>query len=459
MNASKYILIPLALVALLWQGCKDVLEFPLENEISAEEAIQTAEDLQQLLTSCYDVVGNTFNGHSQNFHELLGPNLDNPNNDDYTEAWNHSTLFFNGTIKDFYKQPYIAIYRCNTILENFDLVTGLDAATQTQMEAEARFIRAMCHWDVVRLFAHPYGFTPGNTHNGIVISTSTSNDLLPRNTVAEVYDHITEDLNFAISNLPNENGNYATAWAAKALMAKVRMQMMDYAGAYEMANDVINNSGISLDPDSLLATRFSPQLSGEGIFNIISTSNADNRASKFSDNYRQDNNDNPAMRCAPELVTLLQAIPTDKRSGWISVKNAGTESEFYAIAKFDNDYANVPYIHLTDIMLLRAECSARAGIDLAQAIADVNAIKTRAYGGTANNLPGGSSADAIVEAAQYERRLEMCFEGDWFNHLRRRGVEGETITIRDDPWNCEGMNLQFPVSERSDVFEMNPSGC
>lgn len=459
MKSYKHILIPVAAVALFATSCEKALEFPLENEITAEEAIQDAADLQQLLTSCYDVCGNTFNGHSQNFHELIGPNLDNPNNDDYTEAWNHSTLFFNGTIGDFYKQPYIAIYRCNSILENFDLVSDLSSEERNRMEAEARFIRAMCHFDVLRLFAQPYGYTSDNSHNGIVLSTSTSNELLPRNTVAECYAHINADLEFAMNNLPESNGNYATVWAAKAFAAKVRMQMMDYSTAYDLANDVINNSGIQLDPASQLVSRFSPTISAEGIFNIISTSNADNRASKFSDNYRSDNNDNPAMRCSEELYNQLLSNPTDKRANWVRVINPGTESQIYTIAKFDNDYANVPYIHLTDLMLLRAECSAREGIDLAQAISDVNAIKERAYGNTASNVPPGSSAEAIIEAVQYERRLEMCFEGDWIQHLRRRGMEGENIQIRGDDIECDGMMLQFPVSERSDVFEMNPTGC
>ena len=62
------------------------------------------------------------------------------------------------------------------------------------MTAEARFIRALCHLDLVRLFAHPYGYTVDNSHPGIIIKTTTNPDPKPRNTVGEVYDFMISEL-------------------------------------------------------------------------------------------------------------------------------------------------------------------------------------------------------------------------------------------------------------------------
>ena len=92
---------------------------------------------------------------------------------DYLEVYNRNTIFFNGTIGGYYKQPYIAVYRSNYLLENVDLISDITDEDKNRMIAEARFIRVLCHFDLVRLFAHPYGYTIDNSHNGIIIKTST----------------------------------------------------------------------------------------------------------------------------------------------------------------------------------------------------------------------------------------------------------------------------------------------
>ena len=38
------------------------LVFPPDNQILAEEALETTEDMQMFLNSCYDVLANTYNG-------------------------------------------------------------------------------------------------------------------------------------------------------------------------------------------------------------------------------------------------------------------------------------------------------------------------------------------------------------------------------------------------------------
>jgi hypothetical protein len=48
---------------------------------------------------------------------------------------------------------YQAIYRCNVLLQNIDQVTWGDSiALKKQYTAEAKFIRAYCYFDMVRLW-------------------------------------------------------------------------------------------------------------------------------------------------------------------------------------------------------------------------------------------------------------------------------------------------------------------
>ena len=169
----------------------------------------------------------------------------------------------------------------------------------------------------------------------------------------------------------------------------------------------------------------------------------------------------PTLRATREFYNIYSADTSDKRVGLYQVVNEGELNEFIACIKFNEDYFNVPLLHLTEMKLIRAESNAILGVELATAIQDVNDIRERAYGGNANNLPAGAGSASIITAVRFERRIEMFAEGDRIQDLKRRGAfEGENPVIRGDQWNCDGLILQFPISERSAIFPLNPNdGC
>jgi starch-binding outer membrane protein, SusD/RagB family len=454
-KTTIYLLLVLILTGTL--SCKKALEFKPENVLLENEAIQTKEDLLMILNGAYEVTANGMNGQSQNLHELLSDNLEKPiQHDDYTEVYNRNTNFFNGTINGYYKEPYFAINRTNVVMEKVDEVAGVTVDDRQFMVSQAFFLRAFSHFDVVRLFAQPYGYTPDNSHLGVALVLETTQDPLPRSTVQEVYDAIIADLKEAENTLPESNGNYADKYAAKALLAKVYFQMHDYQNAAEYASEVINSGRYPLGGLDRFLT---DSISSEAIFLTISTNNSsDNRSGGFTGNYRKDNN--------PKLVASNTFIQTyfpsgidnspDLRAKWFSVINEGQTNQAFTIDKFDKDYFNIPQLHLTEMKLLRAEALAMLEQDLPTAINDVNDIIKRA--GLTNTLPIGSAAQEIIARARYERRIEMIGEGNRVDDLKRIGSGGENITIRNAPWDCDGMVLQFPIAENTNVWVMNPEG-
>jgi hypothetical protein len=450
-----------ALVA-LFSACKKMeLTFPPDNQILAEDALQTPEDLQKFLNSCYDVMANTYNGNCQNLATLQADNVTTPNSHlDYLEVYNRNTIFFNGTVGGYYKQPYIAIYRSNYLLESVDLISEITASEKNRMTAEARFIRVLCHLDLVRLFAHPYGYTADNSHNGIIIKTSTNPDPKPRNTVQEVYDFMVAELSEITNQLPEGNGNYANKFAARALLAKIYFQMNEMDLALNETNAVIDGGAYTLDDDSLFIHRFRDEISQEAIFTIVSTSNFDNRSGQFTGSYRSDINANPTLRASDELYALATSFGAeeDLRSAWFEVKNVGAENEFVAINKFNKEYFNIPLLHLTEMYLTRAEVNARLG-NISAAVTDVNMIIDRAYKTAAQMVDPSIGQEELLEIIERERRLELSFEGDRIHYLRRNGAfyNGDLL-IRDVDWDCDGFLLQFPSTEQTAVFEPNPSG-
>lgn len=571
---KKYIIITASIITLGLMSCEKMLNYPPNGAILAEDALKTPEDAQKLLNSCYDVMANVFDGSYQNLSELLSNNLATPIGLDFQAVYNKETNFFTPTTNGVYADLYYAIYRCNSLLENFDLIEGLTDADRSRMEAEARFIRAFCHWHVVKIWAQPYGYTADNSHLGIVIRDKASNEPLARNTVAEVYNFIVSEMEVAANTLPSSNGNYANSNAAKAALAMIYFQMRDYNKAIQYSDEVINannfeqfsidrfptvceytirlnntansvwnnaslsitgnggvvgtfnNSGNDTIPTELslslisgvtyqlicdvpggktsnvsfdilnpgaevvysfggslinagkVLSTFTAETGGvpaltasnnkESIFKIVSFSN-DVRTDDFIGNYNASGVLPPNLTLWSDasyassnevevpFVQLINQNSADKRkNAWLA--NSGSQ---ITLTKFQDKVAfNIPLMYQTEMMLIRAEAIAYAQTGrLNEAIADINAVRARAYS-QANSLPNNASADQVKSAARKEYRLETIGEGKWLDQFRRIAMENNTtLKIRTAPWNCPGMALQFPNNEfTSALFIGNPEG-
>jgi tetratricopeptide (TPR) repeat protein len=458
-NLKTISIIISAVLLLSLTACEDFLD-KKPDQLTPDEAIQTPQDLQEVLNSVYDIVANTYDGRLQNMGELLGDNLARPNqNDDFTEIWQRNTIFFNGTVGDGFRQCYRTILRANTVMENIGNV-GLSDSEALRIESEAKFLRALAHFDAVRLFAQPYGFTDANNHFGVAIRTSTRPDALPRPTVAAVYNQILADLAFAEANLPDVNdankGVYADKWAAKALLSRVYFQMHEYELAASYATEVIESSPYQLQ-DTLSFYTW-PQKSSEAIFMVYSAPRgenvSDNRSGAFRGSYSTLGN--TTLRMQPDFYTGATSNGGPRAGFYVQVQQ--DESTFFLTNIFNADNFHIPILTITEMMLTRAEALSYLNVNLNTAVNDINLIRSRAYGNDLFNLPESATSDQIRSAARTERRFELAFTGDRTQQLKRRGAEGEDILIRNAPWDCPGMALQFPVTEQVDGFPLNPTG-
>ncbi len=444
---------------LLSTGCEKILETPLQGgNLTEAEALQSKQDVLDLLQSCYDVTANVYNGRIQYLGELLSDNLTEPTiNEDLTEVYNHNTLFFNGSIGGIYADPYITAFRTNRILEvmdNFDF----SEAEKANITAQVKFLRSVSQWEILKLFAHPYGYTTNNSHPGIIYKTSTVEEVVPRDPVGANYTAIINDLESALADLPLNSDYYASQDAANGFLAKIYFQAGDYTKAIEHANAVINSGRYSLgtsfdrfENDTVDVT--------EAIFSNTSRPDfGDFRSGGFG-NYRSDVPNPPLFRASMDFYNIYSQDTSDLRmQAFFELDESGDEPTVL-IKKFNQEWFNVTILHLTDLKLLRAEAIALSGGDITVAIQDVNDVRERAYGGSQNNLSASASATEVRDAARYERRIEMFGEGDRIQQIKRRGaIEGEAMEVRGDAWDCNGMIIQFPISEKTDEFELNPTG-
>ena len=78
-----------------------------DQYILAEDALETPEDLQALLVSCYDVLANLYDGDVQLMNELRGDNTNEPlSNNDFKAIYNRETIrwtsYVGGVNRDFF---------------------------------------------------------------------------------------------------------------------------------------------------------------------------------------------------------------------------------------------------------------------------------------------------------------------------------------------------------------------
>jgi hypothetical protein len=340
-------------------------------------------------------------------------------------------------------------------------VADIEPEDITRITAEARFVRAVCHLGAVKMFAQPFGFTTDNSHLGIPLRLEASQNPLPRSTVGEVYFAIIEDFTYAAENLPFSNGAYATSGAAHAYLAHIYFLMQEWMNTVSYCDAIISSGNYSLDID---LNRFETGITNvETIFGIQSYMDSDLledanfvdfRCESYRDNYRSDNNPTPQLSFSLDYLDWWNGLGEgsgDARAEWFTAGERTFCNRFNGL-----DVFNVPLMHLTGIMLIRAEALSELNENLSSAIADINSIRSRA---NASLLSESADATLVRNAARIDYRKETLCEGTWIDQLQRRGTMGEEITIRGGAWDCPGMALQFSNTENTvSGFVLNPEG-
>lgn len=466
MKKISYILVITTVLASL-SACKDFLEIPPQNPALtlAQDAFKEKNDYQRLLTSCYDAArSNTYYGGTMVFaSEMMADNI---YGDLFTGDWGavygHRTSTFIPITGEIWQDPYLVIYRCNTLEEILPLSTATDLtdADKVRMIGEAHFLRALGHFEMVRLYGQPVGGGKDNDmQSGVPIRLVPDQSKIVRSTTQEVYAQVLADLDDAIAKLPESNGIYADKWAAKGIKARVLFQMNRNDEALTLVDDIINNSGKTLNTD--LTKRYAipgDAANTEVIFGLLSKKN---ELSKIIDVY----NKRPSadITLSQSLLNEMKVEASDIRDSlWVEVKSAGTPIQRIQSNKFkyfSGRECVIPVLHLTELTLMRAEINALKD-NADAALVDLNKIRTRA-----NLLPYTSTIkEALVTEIRHQRRIEMFGEGNRLHDLKRIGArpESSTILIRTSPWNCPGMILQIPNAEAAgnlDVQFNEQGGC
>lgn len=340
-----------------------------------------------------------------------------------------------------WKSPYIVIGRANRIIaaaEGGALSDAAEAkATIDQYAAEAKVVRALAHFDLVRIYGKPYTEDQGASLGvPLVTGVLESNAKPARSTVAEVYTQVVKDLTEAISSnaLATETEpGYVSVWGAKAILSRVYLNMGDYANALSVAEDIIKNSGAALwtRDQYFKAWDASTPNESEFLFRLNVAGSTDNNDLNGIGNLQQ-REGYKEMVATKKFVDMLTSDPKDVRNDMFLPAKAEKEVAVYGTNKvFLNKLRGqggnlrnvtiVPIIRLSEVYLTAAECAFRNN-DKTKAVEYLNdLVKNR----TTTEASLATVDNITLERILIERRKELIGEGQrYFDALRNN----ETIT-------------------------------
>ncbi len=437
--------IALLLILVLAAGSckKSFLDKEPYGGLPTNEAITNVDDMETALNGAYAVLRspNLYGRTIPLFGDLFADNVyisSAQNSNRYLDFFQVNMTVNNGNARGIWETGYNLILDVNNIINSS--LTGTPQINQFRGEALA--LRALMYFELVKHFAKPYTVDPNAP--GVPIVVTYDPFVKPqRNTVAEVYTQIENDLKQAIQlmTLPRSSGYFST-YAAKALLARMYQFKGEWGNAKATAEDVINNSGYTLlGLNQVLGYWASntPRNDGletlfEVVFDLVGNAGNDALA------YFYDQAGYGDALAAESLYDLY--APTDVRRALI-LTSSPTRGDVKVVNKYPNstqpDKDEVKVIRLSEVYLIAAEAAYQTG-DEPLARTYLNAVATQRDASFAGYTSSGAD---LLSDILLERRKELAFEGHRYWDLARYNLDVMRVNIAG---NYPGVPLVIPAT-------------
>jgi starch-binding outer membrane protein, SusD/RagB family len=352
---------------------------------------------------------------------------------------------------------YALVNKSNLVIEGVKKAVAanvITAAVGTQYEAECRFLRALAFHELVVNFARPYADGNGDKLGVMYRDFGISSDETiakareqSRETVAQNYDKILADLDFAEANLTpralpapvagTPDGtpvNYrATKAAAIALKMRVKLHKRDWAGVITEGNKIVSATAPYVSPiggwklNPAPETVFVNNLTDESVFSIKNDAN-DNGGNNGALAYMFSNPNiggRGLVRVSPISYNLPAWRCDDKRRALLDQDGRSYYTTKYKDVTNRTDAA--PQIRYAEVLLMLAEAEARMGTAVnTRALELLNAVRNRSLanpGTQAYTVGSFASKNAFIQAILDERRIEFLAEGKRWGDIHRLAVD------------------------------------
>lgn len=471
-------------LGLFWllQGCEAFLDREPLDQLTADNFYQTEEEVNRAVLAAYSPMMDVeWQGKGWMLTEIPSDNSQAGGTDpDFTPIDNFTVSADNLPVANYWALHYRQVVLANTVIGKLP-ASNLGQTEKDRFEGEARFLRAVAYFDLVRL----YGGVP------LVLEIPVFGEEvnLPRAEVTEVYAQIEQDLLFAAEHLPitwtGTDIGRATKGAAMALLAKAYLTIRDYLGARNYAKAVIDLGVYRLmdefsdnfelaTSDNNAEAIFQIQLTGCGGFNTGNAKQAffapwGEGITKDRDGWGSQIPTGPSisnpgttildafeegdLRKDPTVMTSGVYYPTiNPEDGGYRYPAQGASASNANIKKyvvgsgpnicFMSTPQNSHVVRYADVLLTYAESimEIEGGVSSnTEALMAFNQVRSRA---------GLEPLDQIDRAiVLHERRVEFAFEGQrWFD-LLRSGRAVEILSLHGKNPSAERLLFPIPSAE------------
>lgn len=475
-NIYKRILITCFFTAAL-VGCTGELDNePIgkltENLVDAELAAVT---LEALVNSSYHPLGNTLNGVVPDWRwdlgtvfrndivlqDIAGNDMNKKWNPDGDQPWMDRVSDFsftpeNQAFNGIWVYDYIGINRLNLgigFLTDGETVTnsGMSEARKNQLLSEAYFLKAYYYFDLVNNFGDVPLLTksPESFEEAIEASVRASKE----DVLAQIATDLTNAKGLASSTkYPDPSQPWrASKGAIIALQAKVALFAQDWSTVLSLITELDALGHYSLNAEYF--DSFDANL-------------------EFTDNevifaYDHRSNETPNITnglrdvvgwgfFAPTDDFIAAFEPNDPRLLYTTTADPDNKASYKIRGSVaDNpDFGNKIYIRYADVLLWKAEALLETG-DLSGAIAIINQIRNRARTsstadgsviptGTLPDRASSTNASEVKDWLMHERRVELGFESQRFNDLKRWGTAETELSSK----GFQSKHHLYPIPQR-----------
>ena len=424
-------------------SCEGFLDITPDGQVKRDEMLATNEGVEDALYGVYAKLRNTtLYGQEMYFSslEIMSQTLYCYGNTGVTALGQYD--YNNTSVKNVFAMVWNDMYNnisnVNSVL-NAPLVDGATAYPANIYKGEALALRAMMHFDLMRLFAEQITVNPNA--KGIPYATEFSLKTPDFETLAENYNHVLADLQEAERLLADE-GEYENTTsfmsdrmihlnlhAVRALMARVYLTKGDKDKALEYAEKVIAQSGRQLKTKTEVINDVAGVLSKkECLFGVYFSGFYTQVSAKLQQTISYSSLDlrGDFMEMYEKGVSGLDFRTT---AYFTSVDMGGTAK--YRLSKFTDIYdlqnnasarpadliQGINMIRLPEMYYIAAECLLDR--DYQKALDYFNAVVTNRG---LDALSGAGEETLTQEVVNTERYKEMIGEGQTFFNMKRQNL-------------------------------------
>ena len=411
-------------------SCSDGwLDVEPSTAVETDKSINELSDVDIMLNGIYTTMQNAYaySGRLVYYGDACGDDMMAYSSTKRTGNYYTFNFTKDTAPSSFWSYPYEMISLCNIILSKIDDVETKEEELRDYYKGQALALRAMFLFDLTKFYGYPYKKDNGASLGVPIVLSVLDKEAKPkRNTVAECYKQVIDDLKAAITAMDNDEGKsfhkgHINLFAAQTLLSRVYLYHGDDSDALDMATQAIKGAeaeGYKLWTNAEYATAWGNDASngtkGEVLFEIVNTT--DDSPGKESLGRLHSPSGYKDICLTSSFYALLNEDPDDVRLKLLeySSKRAFVK-KYQPQDEEDIMDANIPLIRLSEAYLNAAEAAVKTG-DNPSAVKYLNAIVSRAN--PANSVEGST---VTLDRVMTERRKELVGEGHRFFDALRDG--------------------------------------